>query len=115
MIDELQEKYGFKIENLNPVEKETFFKMLEGVEKSAITVEKMRDYITAMRDAVEQQIVKEKAFIRIFIFKFENHNLIRLQARLQNYMLLESFLMTPKRARQMMEDSIANLAKNLSS
>lgn len=113
MIDELEEKFGFKVDNLNTEEKETFFKMLDVVNKTQMSPEKMREYISAMRDAVEMEIVKEPLFKQIFIFKFANVKLIRLQARLQNYMLLEAFLMSPKRAKELLEEAISNVKKSI--
>jgi hypothetical protein len=109
MIEELEKKFGFKVDELSPAEKETFFKMLENVSKAAMTPEKMRDYISLMRESVEKQIVKEQTFIRIFLFKVENPNLIRLQARLENYLLLEAFLVSPKKAKDMLEEAISNV------
>lgn len=111
MIDTLEEKYGFKVEDLNELEKATFFKMLEDVSKSVLTPEKLKDYITSMREAVEKELVKEDSFIRIFIFKFENPKLIKLQARLQNYVLLEGFLLSPQRAKEELDNALGGLAK----
>jgi len=113
MIDQLEEKYGFKVENLNSAEKATFFEMLDSVTKSVMTPEKLRDYVVAMRDAVEREMVKEPTFIRIFIFKFENPKLIRLQARLQNYMLLESFLISPERAKKAYDEAVARIRERV--
>lgn len=110
LIDDIESKIG-KIENLNPLEKETFFAMLETVEKSKLTPNKLKDYITSMRESVEQEIVKEYPFKRIFIFKIENPKLVKLQSRLQNYLLLESFLLTPQRAKEQLESMIGNLKK----
>lgn len=87
--------------------------MLEDVNKSAMTPERLRDYVTAMREAVEKDLVNEPAFIRIFLFKFENPKLLKLQARLQNYMLLEGFLMSPQRAKDQLEDAVSNIGKRM--
>jgi hypothetical protein len=113
MIDELEEKFGFKVENLNSLEKQTFFEMLEVVQKSQMTPEKLKDYLSAMREAVENEIVNEPTFIRIFIFKVENPKLIKLQARLQNYILLESFLISPKKAQEQLESSLLGITKKV--
>lgn len=113
ITDEIEEKLGLKIDSLNTVEKETYFSMLTAVQKSAMSPEKMRDYIISMRIAVEQEIVKEPAFKRIFIFKVENLKLVKLQARLQNYLLLESFLVSPERAKRQLEEMVEGLAKKI--
>src|SRR3990167_4193032 len=106
MIDQLLEKVGLKYEDLNPSEKETLNVWLEALQKGQVSVEKIKDYITTMREAVEQEISKEPTFISIFIFKVENPNLIRLQARLRNYILFGAFLSTPERAKQQMENAM---------
>ena len=89
ITEQIEEKFGLKVEKLNPMEKETYFKMLDAVQKAQIDHLKLREYVISMRDAVEREIVNEPTFIRVFIWKFENPKLIKLQARLQNYLLLE--------------------------
>lgn len=111
ITQKIEERLGLKIENLKPEEKDTYLKMLETVEKSQMTPERMKDYISSMRSAIEQEMVKEPIFIRILFLKFENPNLIKLQARLQNYILLESFLMSPDRAKKQLEMMIDNISK----
>jgi hypothetical protein len=112
IVQEFEEKTGLKVENLNALEKETFNKMLETVEKTQLTPEKLSDYVTAMREAVEMEIIKEPTFIWVFLFKFENPKLIKLQARLQNYLLLEGFLLSPKRAREQLDNMITGIKNN---
>lgn len=113
MLEELEEKYGFDVDTLNSTEKDLFFKMLEDVQKSQISIEKLREYYVAMRDSIERELVNEPTFIRLFLFKVENPKLIKLQARLHNYMLLESFLISPERAKQQLENALGNLAKSV--
>lgn len=110
ITEHIEEKFGLKIENLNQLEKETYFKMLEAVQKAQIDHLRLRDYIVTMRDAVEREIVNEPTFIRIFIWKVENPRLIKLQARLQNYLLLESFLLSPEKAKQNLEDMVSGMS-----
>ncbi len=110
LIDNLLEPTGVKYEDLNPSEQETLNSMIDVLQKSKLTVEKVRDFIIRMKSAVEQELSKEPTFLRIFIFKVENPQIIRLQARLRNYLLLEAFLGTPEAAKQQLEDAIAGLA-----
>ena len=111
IIDEIEERTGRKVEELNEIEKQTFFEMVSVIEKSQLTPEKFRDYIISMREAVEMDIVKEPAFKRIFIFKVENLKLIKLQARLQNYLLIEAFLVSPSRAKERLIGMVGNIPK----
>lgn len=111
VTQELEDK-GIKIEQLSPEEKQTYFSMLEMVQKSQMTPEKLKDYIVSMREAVTKDLVAEPEFIRIFIFKFENRKQILLKARLQNYMLLESFLSSPAKAEEQLKSMIGGIVGN---
>ncbi|MAG60125.1 hypothetical protein CMO96_05065 [Candidatus Woesebacteria bacterium] len=113
MIDELEKKYGFKVENLNAEERESFFKMLEDVNKSRMGPEKLREYVISMREAVERELVNEPEFIRVFIFKFDNRKQIFLKARLLNYLLLEAFLVSPERAKAQLEEALSNIGRRM--
>ena len=110
ITDKLEEK-GIKIDSLNSIEKATYFNMLAVVKESQLTPEKLREYVVTMRESVERELVNEPTFIRIFIFKVENPKLLKLQARLQNYLLLESFLISPEKAEAQLEDMVNNLTK----
>lgn len=112
VTSQIEEKMGIKIESLNPQEKQTYFSMLDMVKEAQLTPEKLKAYISAMREAVAKELATEPSFIRIFIFKVENPNLIRLQARLQNYLLLEAFLESPKKAEEQLQNMVANIVKS---
>jgi|SRR3990167_336717 len=109
LTSQIEEKLGLNIENLNAQEKQTYLNMLTDVEQSIMTPEKLRDYIISMKTAVETELINEPEFIRVFIFKFDNRKQILLKARLQNYMLLESFLLSPERAKEQLESAISGL------
>lgn len=107
LTDEIEQK-GIDVTKLSTDEQQTYFTMLEAVQNAQLTPEKLREYIIAMRSAVEQELINEPEFIRVFIFKFENRKQILLKARLQNYMLLEAFLISPQIAQKRLEDMIKN-------
>lgn len=109
MIDQLLEKVGLKYEDLSSVEKETLNTWLDALQKGQVSVETIREYVTSMKDAIAHEVAKEPSFIRILIFKFENPRLMKLQARLENYILLDAFLTTPEKAKQQMESAIAGM------
>lgn len=108
ITEELENK-GIEIDKMNSEEKQTYFSMLETVQKAQMTPEKLKDYIVSMREAVERDLVNEPSFIRVFIFKVENPKLIKLQARLQNYILLESFLISPQKAEEQLREMIKSI------
>jgi len=101
-MDDILKKYGLKYEDLNPTEKETLNTWLTALKQGQLTLDKIKDYISAMRDSVESELTK---------IGHENKQDIFLKARLRNYMLLEGFLSTPERAEKMMEKSLSGLKK----
>jgi hypothetical protein len=111
LIDDLLKPSGVKYEDLTPEERQTLHTWVEVLQKGAINVEKLKEYIARMKEAVEDKISKEPPFKRIFIFKIENKELTLLQARLRNYLLLEAFLSTPERAKKQLEAMISGLSE----
>lgn len=100
MIDTLLEKVGLKYEDLSLVEKETLNNWMEALQKGQLSVEKIKEYITDMREAVEQELAKSDLGSKQDLF---------LKARLRNYMLLDGFLTTPERAKQQIESAISSI------
>ena len=100
MIDELLTKAGLKYEDLNAVERETLNTWMEALQKGQVSVEKVREYITSMKEAVEQELSKSDLGSKQDLF---------LKARLRNYMLLDAFLTTPERAKQQIENAISSM------
>ena len=101
-MDEILKKYGLKYEDLNVVERETLNTWLTALKQGQLTLDKIKDYVSAMRDSVETELTK---------IGHESKQDIFLKARLRNYMLLEGFLSTPERAEKMMEKSLIGLKK----
>ena len=102
MIDELLKKYGLKYEELTPDERTTFHTMLDAIEGKTLSIEKIKDFITSMKYAVEQEIVKVGN---------DNKQDTFLKARLKNYMLLEAFLTSPEKAKKALEQSLQGFRK----
>lgn len=102
----LLEKFGLSYEDLNTVEKETYVSWLNDWESKKLDVADIRGYIVAMKNAVAMELAdtpysdKDKGKI--------------LKARLKNYILLEAFLTAPEKARERLEATVRNLAKNKS-
>ncbi len=100
MIDQLLERAGLKYEDLNVSEKQTLGEWTEVLQKGQLTLEKIKEYITSMREAVEQELTKSDVKSKQDLF---------LKARLRNYLLLEAFLVSPERAKQQIENMIAGM------
>lgn len=101
MLDELLQKIGLKYEDLNSIEKETLGSWMQALNKSELSIPKIKDFIGAMRDSVEQELTRIDHNSKQDIF---------LKARLRNYMLLEAFLTSPEKAKEQIERAIAGMA-----
>jgi len=104
MIDNLLERFNLKYEDLNAVERETINSWIEALEKSRVTTTKIKEYISAMRSGVEQELTKTSN---------NNKQDLFLKARLRNYMLIEAFLTTPERAKEQLEKALSGIASPL--
>jgi hypothetical protein len=109
IIDDILKKHNVKYEILTPDEKEVLFKLVADAEQSKLTPEKMLFHVSTLRLLVEEALINEPEFNYIFIFKVPNRKQILLKARLQNYMMFETFLQRPEKARKALEQSIANV------
>lgn len=108
-IDEILEKVGVKYEELNAIERKTFNEMVEKVSKTEINNETLKNYISAMKDSVEKELSEEPEYVRVWLFAFRNDKNILLKARLRNYILLEAFLDTPKKAKEALDRALAGM------
>lgn len=93
-MDKILERLGLNYSDLSSAERETLHSWVQSLETNELTVDKIREYVGAMRDSVEQELTKTDHNSKQDIF---------LKARLRNYMLLEGFLSTPERARRAIE------------
>lgn len=95
--DDILKKFGLKYEDLSAIERETLNKMISSLRDSVITVERIKEYISVMKDSVEQELTKTDINTKQDIF---------LKARLRNYMLLDAFLKTPEKAEAQLNRAI---------
>ena len=106
-VEELLRKHGIKdFDDLNPIEREEYFKILDVVEKSKVTLEDYKRHITTMRQSLEVSLVDEPEYIYSLPLPFlkrPNPKITQIKARLKNYLLLEALFDRPERARQMLE------------
>ena len=98
------EKAGLKYEDLNASERETLNVWMEALQKGQVSVEKIKEYIDLMKEAVEQELSKSELGSKQDLF---------LKARLRNYMLLDAFLSTPERAKEQLERAVASMTSSI--
>lgn len=99
-IDTLLEKVNLKYDDLTPDEKQTLNTWSEALQKGQLTVERIREYIVSMKQAVESEVTKTD---------LNSKQDLLLKARLRNYMLLEGFLSTPEKAQEQIENAISGM------
>jgi len=104
-MDEFLKSLGIdvKYEDLNATERATLYSWVDSLQKSELTIEKVKGYITTMRESVEQDLTKTTLDKREDIF---------LKARLRNYILLEGFLYGPERAKQALKKALEGVKTN---
>jgi len=101
-MDKYLEKFGLKYEDLNPVERETLNAWMEALQKGQLSVEKIKEYVNTMKDAVGQELAKSDLGSKQDLF---------LKARMRNYMLLSGFLTTPEKAKKEMENALSGIVR----
>ena len=101
MIDTILEKFGLKYEDLQRSERETLDKWMVALQENQLSVEKVREFVTSMREGVEEELCKSNLRPKKDIF---------LKARLRNLLLLEGFMTSPERAKQHIEAALAGIA-----
>lgn len=99
-IDKLLKQYGLKYEDLNEGELASLHGMIESMNQGTLTVEKIREHITACRISVDTELSK---------FDTGGKQDIFLKARLRNYVLLEAFLISPEKAKKALEEAVSRL------
>lgn len=126
-MNQILEKVGLKYEDLNAAERETLQTWMETLNQSSITIGHIKTYVSSMRESVEQDLTNIKdapnnwfqliayIFPLVGIIKkwYQDQHQVALKARLRNYMLLESMLSTPEKAKQALDNAIAGLAAKI--
>jgi hypothetical protein len=100
MLDKLLEKTGLRFEDLNTEEKQTILTWTDTIQKGAMSMDKIKEYIISMREAVETELSKADNNTKQDIF---------LKARLRNYLLLEALMTSPDKAKEQLENMISGL------
>lgn len=96
------DKFNLKYEDLNPLEKETLSQWYQSLEKSELTVPRIKDYLENLIKAVENELAA---------YNLPKNQDLFLKARLKNYLMLHDFLSAPDKARKYIEESLNNLKK----
>lgn len=104
MIDEILERLGLDEKELSQAEQDSLSSMYNDLQKSQVTVESIRESIASMKNAVENELS---------VHDVNDSHDVFLKARLRNYLLLESFISTPEKAKRLLESRLASLVPNI--
>lgn len=123
-VDKLLEKRGLKFEDLEPEEQETLNTWLNALNNNQINTNSVREYVAKMRDSVSRALTELDEtpsnwlsilgllipLVGIIRKWYVDQKKLGLQARLRNYILLESFLTSPEKARAAIEKQISGMS-----
>ncbi len=111
MLDDFLEAKGLKYGDLTPEEREYATSLVNSIQSNALTLEKVREAIHGMKEAVERELVNTDEFVYFLWFKRVNRKQIYLKARLQNYLLIEMLLSTPDKLKAQLDAGLSNITK----
>ena len=100
LLDDILTQHNLKYDDLTVDEKTSLNEMLDSIQRTKLTPEKLQNYIISMRQSVEAELAKVGYGSKEDIF---------LKARLRNYMLLEAFLDSPKKAQAALEAALSGV------
>lgn len=105
MINKILEKLNLKFEDLTSAERDTLLSMAESLQRQSLSVSDVKEYLLTMRESVETELSKTDLNTNQDIF---------LKARLRNYILLESFLTGPDKAKKALDRAVAGMVSSKS-
>lgn len=101
---------GVRYDDLRDDELKTLYGWIEAAQREELTISKIIENISAMKEAVTNKLIETPETVRVcFFFVVPNRQSILLRARLQNYSLLETMLRAPERAKQSIQSSLDTL------
>lgn len=127
IITEVLSKYDLQYSDLRANEREYLQNWLSSLKSNTLTLPKVKDYISAMRAQIEQELTEKSdtptSWLTITSFLIPIIGIIRkwyadqrkveLTARLRNYVLLEQLLTSPEKAQENLERQVAAFASNI--
>src|SRR5438445_485278 len=102
-INTLLEKNNLKFEDLNSQERDTLQKWSEAWQKNQLSVEKIKEFIAGLVNAVQKELADVRESTSFFSWLFHRKKDIFLKARLRNYLTIQDFLIGPERAKKFIE------------
>ena len=127
VIDEILLKTGLKYEDLTIAERETLMQWTQVLDSNQLDVDAVRQFVHSLKGSVQSELEAIKSetphswvsLVALFIpfyglirKWYQDERRIYLEARLRNLMLLEAFLVGPKKAREALDRAIAGFVSS---
>lgn len=127
LMDEILQKVNLKYEDLTSGERETLIQWTKVLDSNQLDVDSVRGFIHSLRQNVQSELEKFRqetphnwlSFFALLIpfyglLKkwYQDEHRVFLEARLRNLMLLEAFLIGPKKAREALDRAIAGIVSS---
>lgn len=126
-MDDILGKIGLKYEDLTYAERETLLQWTQVLDSNQLDVDAVKGFIHSMKQSVQVELEKynqetPRSWVSLLALFIPFYGLIKkwyqderklgLEARLRNYMLIESFLIGPKKAREALDRAIAGIVSS---
>jgi len=110
-MEDFLKKMDLKFDDLRADERDTYLRWLDDISKKQLTLDKVLLHMRAFITAIEKELAKEPEFIYQLggLIKRENRSNIFMKARLSNYLLIESMLTSPARAKEALQQALGNV------
>ena len=127
VIDDILQKIGYKYEDLTIAERETLIQWTQVLDSNQLDVDSVRGFVHSLKQSVQAELETYKqetpgSWISLLSLFLPFHGLIKkwyqdehklyLEARLRNLMLIDSFLIGPKKAREALDRAIAGIVSS---
>lgn len=93
---------NLSVDQLKDKEIETLNSWLDDLKRNQLTIEKVKEYVGFLKSAVEEKVVKVENGKKEDMY---------LKARLEDLMLLSSFLTSHDRAKKALENRVKNMPR----
>lgn len=127
IIDEILQKIGIPYEDLTTAERETLMEWTKVLDSNQLDVGAVKQFVHQLKQSVQSELEKAKqetpatwlSALALFIpfyglLKkwYQDEHKLYLEARLRNLMMIEAFLIGPKKAREALDRAIAGIVSN---
>lgn len=123
LMEDVLGRVNLKYEDLTSAERDTLTKWLQVLDSNQLTPDSIIDFVRRIRGSLEDELAKTNespqdwiGVLSLFIpfyglirKWYQDQNRIQLQARIKNMVLIEDFLVSPKKAKEALNAAIAGM------